>query len=234
MDFKKEDTDMANLIKIDKNGTKYWEGFTECPRCSGVGIYYIGTVNGRPQPSWVDEGICFQCGGSGKVIGKWKEYTPEYEAKLEAQRAKRRAKAEAELEAKRAEEEAKRAEEEARKEADEKAKAEEEAKRKAISQYVGTAGDKLDITATYDHSAWYERQSFRGYGTETVYLHFFRDEHGNLLIRKTGTNRLGRFTDEEWKPLEEGTEVHLRGTIKGHNEYKDEKQTILTRCKVEW
>ena len=219
---------MANLIKIDKNGTKYWEGYMECPRCSGAGIYYIGTVNGRPQPSWVDEGICFQCGGSGKVIGKWKEYTPEYEAKLEAKRAERRAKAEAEMEAKRAELEAKRAKEEA----EEQKRAEEEAQRKAISQHIGSVGDKLDITAIYEHSAWYERESYFGYGTERVYIHYFRDDHQNLLIWKTSKS-LGRFIDDEWNPLEEGSEVRLRGTIKEYGEYKDEKQTILTRCKIE-
>ena len=28
---------MARLIKIDKNGTKYWEGRTTCDRCEDRG-----------------------------------------------------------------------------------------------------------------------------------------------------------------------------------------------------
>ena len=77
---------MATLIRIDRNGTKYYEGLVDCDRCGGEGIYYIGVHNGKPLPSWVDNGVCFKCGGRGKVEGKWKEYTPEYEAKLATRR----------------------------------------------------------------------------------------------------------------------------------------------------
>jgi hypothetical protein len=40
-----------------------------------------------------------------------------------------------------------------------------------------------------------------------------------------------------WKTLrgicmEYGENVEIKGTIKAHGEYKDEKQTELTRCKV--
>lgn len=49
---------MAKLIRTDKNGTKYYEGYTPCSRCDGRGIYIIGVCNGRLVPSPVDEGIC--------------------------------------------------------------------------------------------------------------------------------------------------------------------------------
>ena len=81
---------MANLIKIDRNGTKYYEGNVPCSRCGGEGLYFIGVCNGKPVPSPVDNGICFKCGGSGVEHSKWKEYTPEYQAKLDAKRKNNR------------------------------------------------------------------------------------------------------------------------------------------------
>lgn len=76
---------MKHLLKVDKNGTKYWMDDT-CPKCGGSGY-----IDGY----WmIDGGICFKCGGNGKGEQKWKEYTPEYAAKLEAKRiAKAKAKA---------------------------------------------------------------------------------------------------------------------------------------------
>lgn len=69
------------LMRTDKNGTKYYHCVDRCCKCGGTGIVrcYVH-VNG---------GECFDCGGSG--INEWeeKEYTPEYEAKLQAQREKR-------------------------------------------------------------------------------------------------------------------------------------------------
>ena len=70
------------LVKVDKNGTKYWANYT-CPRCGGAG--WMDCYR------HVDGGRCFDCGGSG-VAHKpsiWKEYTEEYAAKLAEQRAKR-------------------------------------------------------------------------------------------------------------------------------------------------
>lgn len=72
------------LVRTDKNGTQYFHCTDRCFKCGGTGIIkcYI-PING---------GECFNCGGSG--ISEWdeKEYTPEYEAKLQAQREKREAK----------------------------------------------------------------------------------------------------------------------------------------------
>lgn len=201
---------MATLIKIDRNGSKHYEGLVDCPKCGGGGIYYIWVVNGVPAPSWVENGICFQCGGKGKVMGKWIERTPEYEARLEAQRK-------------------------AQEEAERKAREEAEAQRKARSSFYGQVGDKVDLDLTYIGSPSFERTPFCGYGVETVYIHTFEDSNGNIFVWKTTTNTLGRFSDDklrDWIPLEKGSPVHLRGTIKEHSEYRDAKQTILTRCKV--
>ena len=70
----------AKLIKIDRNGTKYYEGMVTCPRCGGQG--------GSDQ--WQYTGwTCYECGGTGKVFDSWVERTPEYEAKLAERRAAR-------------------------------------------------------------------------------------------------------------------------------------------------
>lgn len=214
---------MANLIRVDRNGTKYYEGDIPCDRCDGKGIYIIGVCNGQPVPSWVDNGICFKCGGSGRVHGKWKEYTPEYEAKLEARRRAKREKWEQEH----AEEIAKaEAERKAKEEAERLAREAEEQRlreKKAISQHVGQIGDKLDEDVILEKRAWFSVPSFYNRNAlETRYIYTFRDAKGNALIWKTSSGT----------SAENGERVHLKGTIKEHNEYDEEKQTVLTRCKV--
>lgn len=230
---------MATLIRVDRNGTKYFEGDVPCDRCDGKGIYYIGICNGQLVPSWVDQGVCFKCGGSGVQHSTWKEYTPEYEAKLEARRKARREKYEAEhaeeIAKAQAEREAKEAERKRQEEISRLAQEEEERKeleRKAKSQYIGQIGDKIDTVATFIKTAWFDVPSFGGFGTETMYIHTFRIGD-DTVVWKTSTNTLGKFDEnDEWIRFEEGKQVHLKGTIKAHSEYKDEKQTILTRCKV--
>lgn len=56
-----------------------------------------------------------------------------------------------------------------------------------------------------------------------MHIHTFKDSDGNKVIWKT-TKALG---------LECGEPVQITGRVKEHSEYKDEKQTVLTRCKVE-
>lgn len=216
---------MAKLIKIDRNGSKHYEGYIECDRCQGRGLYAIGVCNGELVITSVDNGICHKCGGSGKVWSKWIERTPEYQAKLDARReaklAKWREEHAEEIAQRRAEEEARAAEEKARKEAEEaRIKAE-----KAISQYVGQEGERITFTATYLFSAYFEVKAFYGFGTETVYIHNFKDENGNKYIWKT---RKGFCCDNK---SDEGMKIILTGTVKEHKEYKDEKQTVLTRCR---
>lgn len=226
-----KEVEMANLIKIDRNGTKYYEGNVPCSRCGGKGYYIIGICNGQPVLSPIDNGICFKCGGSGVEHSKWKEYTPEYEAKLEARRKarleKKLAEQQAEFEARQKEEETKRLEEERRiAEENERLLAE-----KAKSHYVGTIGDRVDIRARYVKTAWFEVDSFRGWGTERMYIHTFKIGDDTLIWKTTSS--LGKWNDkDEWEPVEEGSQIHLKGTIKEHSEYDGEKQTVLTRCKI--
>lgn len=82
------------LIRTDKNGTKYFHVVEPCGKCQGNG--YIQYYH------WNEGGICFDCNGSGFLEYEEKEYTEEYLKKLEERRrkaqekkdAKRRAEAE--------------------------------------------------------------------------------------------------------------------------------------------
>lgn len=212
---------MAELIKIDRNGSKHWRGMVQCDRCGGKGVYAVGVHNGQLVLAYPDDGVCWKCNGKGKVLETWIERTPEYQAKLDAKRESKRAKLMAE-----------RAEEIAKKEAERQAEIEHieverlaiEAEKK-ISKYVGTVGEKLEIEVTYIGSPWFERPSFRGYGTEICYIHTFKDANGNKLVWKTHS-RGGE------KDVNEGDKVVLSGIVKEHSEYKGEKQTSLIRCKV--
>lgn len=94
---------------------------------------------------------------------------------------------------------------------------------KPVSEWVGNVGEKVSGRAFYEHFAWYTTKSFKGYGEDTVYVHTFRTQAGNLLVWKTSKGNLG---------VEEGEWVEISGTVKEHSEYKGDKQTLLTRCKI--
>lgn len=211
----------AKLIKIDRNGSKHYEGLIECERCQGRGWYAIGTCNNELVPSRVDNAVCWKCHGMRYVPSKWIERTPEYQAKLDARREAKlaviREKEEAERKAR---EEAQRIEAE-RIEAERKAEEERIQKEKAVSQFVGTAGEKIELNVQYIGSPHYEVRDPFG-RLETRYIHTFKDEHGNKIVWKTGCGL----------NLEEGQNVTIKATVKEHSEYKEEKQTSVLRLKV--
>lgn len=93
---------------------------------------------------------------------------------------------------------------------------------KLVSEYVGTVGEKLDIEVTFSKMFSYERQAFRGWGTEWVGIFKFVDDNGNILIWNTTAS----------PEVEVGKRYQLTGTIAEHKEYGEDKQTILKRCKV--
>ena len=93
------------------------------------------------------------------------------------------------------------------------------------SNFVGEIGDKIDLTVTLVKEYTYETNySFHG-GTSTIYT--FKDKDGNKLIWNTGT---APMVDDE--PIEEGKKYRLSGTVKDQKEYRGEKETVLTRCKI--
>ena len=95
----------------------------------------------------------------------------------------------------------------------------------ADSQHVGKVGDKLKhIPARlYGYNAVDGR-----YGTTIIYK--FICDSGNVFnwFSSGGIEGLGAAAATNQQ------RVILAGTVKNHNEYRDEKQTILTRCKVQF
>lgn len=101
-----------------------------------------------------------------------------------------------------------------------------------VSEYVGNVGDKISIKVTYLNSYMYNTN----FGSS--YIHLFVDDNGNIFKWSTGTGL--RFTVEDtrsnysqWYGLNKGATIQLSGKIKDHNEYRNQKQTVLTRCKYE-
>jgi hypothetical protein len=87
---------------------------------------------------------------------------------------------------------------------------------KGVSQYVGAEGDKIEVSVTLE--------AIFGYETQYGYMHInlFRDADGNIY--KWCSKNVLELTKEEFKTI--------KATIKGHEEYKNQRQTILTRCKI--
>ena len=60
-----------------------------------------------------------------------------------------------------------------------------------------------------------------------------KNDGDNVWITdKDGKKWNGDYLNE-WILPEDGQKLHLKGTVKAHGEYKDEKQTELLRVKVE-
>lgn len=212
-------------FKIDKNGTQYFVDWT-CPRCGGAG--------GGQQ--WAYTGwTCYECGGTGQRRDPkvYKVYTDEYEAKLAARRKARYEREQNKLaqengystyaEWAAAVEKA----EQLRREKEREEKEREEAIRKAQkarSQYVGEVGERITVTGSFDHTAWFDFRDPFGI-QERMYIHNFRDADGNLIIWKTQKG----LPESD---MAYGEPVEITGTVKEHKEYEEEKQTALIRCKI--
>lgn len=201
-----------NTVKVEK-----W-----CGRCGGTGFWSKG--------HWVQNGVCFACGGRNS---KTVTYTS---VKKYAQQAKadynRREKA-AERRRQAAESHRQNVLEGQRRWCakngygritfSEKKQLEEEYKQKlnAAKVYIGDLGMKVTVEATYVYTASFDTN----YGR--MHIHRFEDMCGNVIVWKTSK---GLYYPDN---LEKGDKVTIKGTIKDLNEYKGEKQTVLTRCKVE-
>ena len=148
--------------------------------------------------------------------------TPEEQARYEKAKARREAKAQAKREAEEAaRKEAQRIAEEARLEAERQKEAERIAN--LHRGYAGDIGSKIDTIVTALYRASFSAKSFSGYGTTTMTVYAFEDDQRRLIVWKTTACCM---------EFEVGQKFRLTGTIKAHNVYRDEEQTIVNRPKI--
>ncbi len=84
------------------------------------------------------------------------------------------------------------------------------------SQHVGTVGKRQDFTLLVEKVI----QIDSNYGSS--FIHIMTDSNNNRFVWKaSGTC------------LDTGETVTLKGTIKEHSVYREQNQTVLTRCKVQ-
>lgn len=83
------------------------------------------------------------------------------------------------------------------------------------TNYIGNVGDKVTLELTQVACFAFDTK----FGIS--YVNKFKDADGNIVIWKTS-----------YRVANDGEKVTLKGTIKEHNEFRTEKQTILTRCKT--
>ena len=92
-------------------------------------------------------------------------------------------------------------------------------KTESPSKWVGEEGRKIKVRLTLIKEFQYET-NYSYYG-ELNSIYKFKDEYDNIFVWKTSSKG----------DIEEGKTYDVIGTIKSHDEYKDEKQTVLTRCR---
>jgi uncharacterized protein (DUF2147 family) len=90
---------------------------------------------------------------------------------------------------------------------------------KTASDHIGNVGDMICLSATLVSIHTFTTH-FSYYG-ETNYIYKFADDDGNTIVWKTS-----------WQNIEEGKTYEIKGKVKEHSEYKGDKQTVLTRCKI--
>ena len=104
-------------------------------------------------------------------------------------------------------------------------------------EYYGNVGDKFELTLTFDKTFGFE--TMYGYS----YIHLFHDDDGHVFkwCSSNGSYKVEYAKDVEnlaygsgieYCDYEIGHKYLIKGSIKGHDEYKGCKQTVITRCKV--
>lgn len=83
------------------------------------------------------------------------------------------------------------------------------------SEYQGEIGDKLELFLRVERAIPLQG----AYGPQT--MHIMRDDDGNCFVWITAA-----------RTWEENSEHHIIGVVKDHRQYKNCKQTVLSRCRT--
>ena len=106
---------------------------------------------------------------------------------------------------------------------------EREAKRRAetergkTSEFVGNVKDRITVEVDSIKCVTSWESCYNGYSCTTTFIWKIVGKDGNIYIWKTST-----FMDEDNAPTQ------IKGTVKEHKVYRDVKQTVLTRCRIEY
>ena len=84
------------------------------------------------------------------------------------------------------------------------------------SEYVGKVGDRVEFDCTCTRASITQG----AYGLS--YFYVFTSDDGNVYTWGTSA-----------KSLDEGVRYHVKGTVKDHNTFRNNKQTVLKNCRVE-
>jgi len=217
------------IYRLKSDGTEVVKD--TCSRCGGTGHYSFNPSDGTR---------CFGCSGSGTQLVKVSTIKNRIkrEASLIKQREKNGGLTNAELK--------KVKEAEARLEAEREANhgltdhevsemisfcvENKRLKKARASQHVGNVGEKVEVTGQVQFFKWCDTR----FGTSALVI--TRDAGGNV-VKFFSSGKAGDVVAEAWGhykeiPEEGSPEITFTGTVKDHGEYKDERNTTLTRVKV--
>lgn len=84
-----------------------------------------------------------------------------------------------------------------------------------VADYFGNVGDKIEVEVTFTNYVEFETM----FGWMGIYT--FEDDEHHVFVWKTtsGMN------------IQKGDKATIKATVKEHSEYKNVKQTVITRCK---
>ena len=190
-----------------------------CPRCGGTGIYVWWTSQGEAR------GTCFLCLGARTVLRSNAVQTLRRDAKIEAVWREYGDAIRAESAAQAAEVAAAQAAAEFAEHWD-AAHAEQARRTAMVTGFVADIGEKVDVTGAVTVATSFDVPSYRGYGPDdrkALVVVTLDDGH---VVKATGTGR-------SLFDIERGTRVRIRGTVKDHDNYRGQDQTVLTRAKID-
>lgn len=185
-----------------------------CGKCAGTGVVNYGNVTYVAQGR--EDRHCFDCDGSGVYSFKVSSRRQTVRNRAKAATARNAAAADyAATAAVRHQEELDAAHTEA---------LAEQARRDNLTQgFLGTEGERLrNLTAVVETNYKFESPSFQGYGMDYKSLLILRDvATGKVLKTVVGA-----------RGLERGDQVTVSGTVKSHDHYKGQDQTVLGRALI--